>query len=200
MLHALIEARPLGTLITQGPAGLECSLVPFLVDAEASERGTLRAHLARANEHWRGVAGASEAMVVFQDPGAYISPGWYATKRETGKVVPTWNYVAVVCWGRPKIVEDAAWLRALVDRLTARHEGGRAQPWASTDAPATYIEGQLKAIVGVEIPIARIEGKWKASQNRPEADRAGTAAGLDAEGTDAARAMAALVRGDERPG
>jgi transcriptional regulator len=193
-LHALIAARPLGTLIAQGPTGLDASLVPFLVDAEASPRGTLRAHLARANGQWRTLAAANEAMVVFQDQGVYVSPGWYATKRETGKVVPTWNYVAVACWGRPTIIEDAGWLRALVDAVTARHERGRAAPWAMTDAPPTFIEGQLKGIVGLEIPIARIEGKWKASQNRAAADRAGVAEGLDAEGTDAAHAMADLVR------
>jgi len=193
-LHALIAARPLGTLIAQGPSGLDASLLTFLIDADASPRGSLRAHLARANGQWRTLATADEAMVVFQDQGVYVSPGWYATKRETGKVAPTWNYVAVACWGRPTIIDDAGWLRALVDALTARHEQGRAAPWATTDAPPTFIEGQLKGIVGLEIPIERLEGKWKVSQNRTGADRAGVAQGLDAEGADAARAMAALVR------
>ena len=192
--HALIRARPLGTLIAHGPDGLEASLVPFMLDGDASPRGTLRAHVARANPHWRVLEAAAEALVVFQDASAYISPAWYATKRATGKVVPTWNYIVVQAWGRPRIIHDGAWLRALVGDLTARHEAGRADPWAVTDAPAPFIEAQLKAIVGIEIEIARIEGKWKASQNRPEADRAGVAAGLEAKGDDAARAMAAWVR------
>ncbi|MGH6720444.1 MAG: FMN-binding negative transcriptional regulator [Alphaproteobacteria bacterium] len=198
--HGLIRARPLGTLVTHGADGLDSSLVPFLLDADASPLGTLRTHLARANPHWRTLADATEALAVFQDAGAYISPGWYATKRETGKVVPTWNYVVVQAWGRPRVIEDQGWLRALVDDLTTRHELDRDQPWATTDAPASFIAGMLQAIVGFEIPIARIEGKWKASQNRPEADRAGVVAGLEARGDDASRAMAAWVLSGRGPG
>ncbi|MEX2649521.1 MAG: FMN-binding negative transcriptional regulator [Alphaproteobacteria bacterium] len=192
--HDFIRARPLGTLVTNGPRGLDASLVPFIVDAAASPLGTLRAHLARANPHWRIVEGAAEVLVLFQDAGTYVSPSWYATKRATGKVVPTWNYVVVQAWGRPRVIGDAGWLRTLVGALTERHEAGRPDAWSVNDAPPSFIEAQLKAIIGIEIAVTRIEGKWKVSQNRPEADRAGVIQALEAQGDDASRAMARWVR------
>lgn len=190
--HGLIRAHPLGLLITQGPDGLFASPLPFLLDAAASPRGTLRGHLARANPHVRDL-GDGDALVVFQGAEGYVTPSWYETKRETGKVVPTWNYAMVQVRGRPRLVEDREWLARHVADLTDRQEAGRAAPWAVSDAPERFVAGQLKGIVGVEVAIGRIEGKWKVSQNRPEADRAGVIDGLTAQGDAASLAMADLV-------
>ena len=183
--HALIRAHPLGVLVSAGPGGLQANHVPFLVDAEASERGTLRAHLARANPQLRELAGVDECLVVFQGPQTYISPSLYPTKREHGKVVPTWNYITVHAWGAPRVIDDATWLRQQVDDLTSHNEGSRPAPWHVADAPDDYVAAQLKGIVGLEIPLARIEGKWKVSQNRPAVDQAGVVAGLRGSGGDA---------------
>jgi transcriptional regulator len=191
--HALIRSHPLGLLISHGAAGLEANSIPFLIDPNASKFGTLQAHMARANGQWRGLSDATEVLVVFQGADHYITPGWYETKRETGKVVPTWNYVMVQARGRPRVIEDAAWLRVQIEALTNKHESRRSAPWAVSDAPADFIEAQIKAIVGVEIEIAAISGKWKASQNRPVADRLGVIAGLEALGDEASREMAAIV-------
>jgi transcriptional regulator len=196
--HALIRAHPLGLLITHGRDGLQANLVPFLIDPEASEHGTLRAHVARANPQWKTLAEATECLIVFRGPDAYITPSWYATKRETGKVVPTWNYATVHAWGRPRVIEDPAWLRQQVEDLTRLREGARAAPWAVSDAPADFVAAQLRGIVGMEIPITRIEGKWKASQNRPEADREGVVDGLRGQ-DEPAQAMAALVAERSKP-
>jgi len=190
--HALIARHALGLLITSGPGGLQANAVPFLIDADASERGTLRAHLARANPQLAELAAVSECLVVFQGPQHYISPSHYATKRETGKVVPTWNYITVHAWGTPRVMDDADWIRRQVDNLTQHHEAARSAPWNVSDAPDNFIAGQIKGIVGVEIPIARIEGKWKVSQNRTAADRTGVIDGLTGAG-DEANAMALEV-------
>lgn len=190
--HLLIASHPLGLLVSAGPGGLQANHVPFLIDSAASERGTLRAHLARANPQIRELAAVGECLVVFQGPQHYISPSLYPTKQETGKVVPTWNYITVHAWGTPRIIEDAAWLRHQVDDLTARQEHARAVPWRVSDAPAPYIAAQIKGIVGLEIPLARIKGKWKVSQNRPAADQAGIVAGLRSFGSEA-DVMAAAV-------
>ena len=192
--HSLIRAHPLAILVTGNASGLEANPVPFLLDAEASPLGTLRAHVARANPQWRALDPAQEVLVLFQAVDSYVSPSWYASKREHGKVVPTWNYALVQVRGRPRVVEDADWLTRQVRALTDRHEAERAEPWAVHDAPEAFIAAQLKAIVGIEIPITRIEGKWKASQNRPPADRTGVADGLEREGDEASLAMARMVR------
>ena len=189
--HALIRDHPLGLLITAGAGGLMANLIPFLLDSDTANLGVLRCHLARANPQWRELMGVEECMAVFQGPQSYITPSWYAAKRETGKVVPTWNYATVHAWGRPTVIEDAAWLRRQIDGLTALQEGRRAPPWSVSDAPDDFIAAQVKGIVGVEIPILRIEGKWKVSQNRPENDRIGVVNGLTGEGD--AGGMAALV-------
>jgi len=182
-LHELIRAHPLGMLVTLNGAGLQANSVPFILDADpAGGPGILRAHVARANPLWRETRGDVEALVVFQGPQAYISPGWYASKAEHGKVVPTWNYVMVQARGTLRAVDDADWLRAFVTRLTTKHEAVQAQPWAVADAPADYIDTMLRAIVGIEIPLTALTGKWKVSQNRPAADRAGVVAGLTAVG------------------
>ena len=191
--HDLIRAHPLGLLITAGPNGLMANPIPFLVYADASERGTLRAHLSRANGQWQELGAVEECLVVFQGPQDYVTPSWYATKRETGKVVPTWNYATVHAWGRPRVIEDAEWLRRQIDDLTLSREHVRPEPWQVDDAPAPFVAAQIKGIVGVEIPIDRIEGKWKVSQNRPEADRLGVWEGFREEGGDGDE-MAALVR------
>lgn len=190
--HDLIRAHPLGLLITAGPGGLMANPIPMLIYPEGSERGTLRAHLARGNPQWRELSAVAECLVVFQGPQEYVTPSWYPTKQETGKVVPTWNYVTVQASGRPQVIEDAAWLRRQLDDLTLLKEGARLSPWKVDDAPPEYVVAQLKGIVGVEIPIDRIEGKWKVSQNRPEADRAGILAGLREQG-EPSESMAALV-------
>ncbi len=195
--HALIRAHPLGFLITAGPGRLQANSVPFLIDSEARKKGTLRAHLARANPQLQELAQTDECLVVFQGPQRYITPSWYATKQETGKVVPTWNYITVHAWGRPRMIEDVGWLRQQVGELTASQENVRRDPWAIGDAPADFIAAQLKAIVGLEIPIARIEGKWKVSQNRPAADRVGVVAGLRSEG-DETMAAAVAERGSAK--
>jgi transcriptional regulator len=193
-LHALIRARTLGLLVSHGPQGLLANALPFLIDPAASKLGTLRVHMARANGQWRDLTEAPEALVVFQGADHYITPSWYATKQETGKVVPTWNYVMVQAKGRAKVVEDDAWLARQIEALTRGQEARRDKPWAVGDAPADFIVMQRKAIVGIEIEIVDIHGKWKTSQNRPAADRVGVAAGLEALGDEEAREMAAIVK------
>jgi transcriptional regulator len=180
--HDLIRSHPLGLLITSGPGGLMANPIPFLIDAAASERGTLLCHVARANPQWRELAAVPECLVVFQGPQDYVTPSWYATKRETGKVVPTWNYATVHAWGKPTVIDDADWLRRQIESLTQAREASRPEPWQVDDAPAAFVAAQIKGIIGVEIPIDRIEGKWKVSQNRPEPDRAGVAAGYREQG------------------
>ncbi len=191
-LHEAIRRIALGTLVTLGEDGLVASHVPVLVYPEPAPFGTLVGHVARANPQGRSLKPEVDALAVFTGPHAYVSPGWYATKRQTGKVVPTWNYVAVHASGRRRFFDDAERLRGIVTRLTDFHEQGRAEPWKVTDAPADYIAGMLKAIVGFELTIARLEGKWKMSQNRPAGDHAGIVEGLAGEG--AAPAVAAIVR------
>ena len=192
VLHGLIRAHPLGLLITAGPGGLIANPFPFLLDQEGSEKGRLRLHIARANPQWRELEAIEECLVVFQGPQDYVTPSWYATKRETGKVVPTWNYATVHSWGRPRVVDDDAWLRRQIEDLTLSRERHRAEPWKVDDAPADFVTAQMRAIVGVEIAISRIEGKWKMSQNRPIADRLGVIAGFREAG-EAGEAIADLV-------
>jgi transcriptional regulator len=195
VLHALIRRHPLGTLVAVTPQGLDASHIPFEIDPDPAPYGTLRGHVAKANPLWQSLAAAPETLVVFQGSDAYVSPSWYVAKQEHGKVVPTWNYaVAVVhAHGTARVVHDAAWLRTLVTALTDHHEEDRADRWRVTDAPAEYVEKMLAAIVGIEIPIARLQGKWKLSQNRSPADRRGVGAGLESEGR-SADTVAALIR------
>jgi transcriptional regulator len=194
VLHELIRAHPLGALVVVTSSGLDANHIPLEVDPDPAPFGTLRGHIARANPLWRDVARDGEAMAIFQGPGTYVSPAWYPTKTETGKVVPTWNYAVVHAHGTLRFIDDRAWLRAFVERLTNRHEAPRRDPWSITDAPADYIETQLGAIIGLEIPIARLVGKWKVSQNRPAQDQAGVVEGLSREGGPSAAEMARLVR------
>ncbi len=197
VLHDLIRAHPFGVLVTLDATGLVANHLPMEIDTTAGELGTLRGHVARANPVWKAHRPDVEAMAVFQGPQCYITPSYYATKAATGKVVPTWNYATVHAYGPLRVIEDAAWLRRLVEQLTDRHEAARPAgeaPWQVSDAPEAFIDTMLQAIVGIELPIARIEGKWKVSQNRPAEDRAGVVAGLGAGTDPMQRAMAALVR------
>ncbi len=180
VLHDAIRRTGLATLVTMTADGLIASHVPMLLDAEPAPHGTLIGHLARPNPQARGAIG--EALAIFRGPDAYITPSWYETKRQTGKVVPTWNYVAIHAYGPIAFFDDRERLRDVVTRLTERHEAAREEPWAVDDAPTDFVQGMLNGIVGFALPIARLEGKWKMSQNRPAGDRAGVVGGLEAEG------------------
>jgi transcriptional regulator len=192
VLHETIRQAGLATLITTGPGGLDASHLPLLLLPEPGPLGTLVGHVARSNPQWSATPEGSEALAVFLGPDAYVTPSWYVTKQETGKVVPTWNYLAVHARGAVRFFHDRGRLLDLVTRLTDRHEGARLHPWKVSDAPAAYLDGLLDSTVGVELIVTRVEGKRKASQNRSEADRRGVEEGLRREGADA---KAALVRG-----
>jgi transcriptional regulator len=196
VLHDAIRAARLATLVTLGSDGLEASHVPVLLDAAAGPNGTLVGHLSKANPQWRRLSPDVPALAIVSGPDAYVTPSWYETKKQTGKAVPTWNYVAVHAYGPLELFDDAESLRDVVTRLTERHEAGRPDAWAVSDAPEDFLQGMFKGIVGFRLPIARIEGKWKLSQNRPAEDRAGVAAGLRADGGEAEAAVAGLM--DER--
>ncbi len=191
-LHGAIRAARLATLVTSTPQGLLATPLPLLLDPEDGPLGTLHGHLARANPQATAPL-LGEALVVFPGPDAYVSPSWYATKQEHGRVVPTWNYVAVHAYGSPEFFDDPARLLDAVTRLTDRHEAGRADPWAVSDAPPRFIEGQLRGIRGLRLPIARLEGKRKMSQNRSAEDRAGVADGLSESPRPDEREVARLV-------
>ena len=193
VLHDLIRHHPLATVVTLDPDGLNANHIPLELDSEPLPLGTLRGHVSRANPMWQSFSNEVGTLAVFQGPDIYITPSWYQTKQETGKVVPTWNYAVVHAYGPLRINEDPIWLRALVERLTRRNEAPRSNPWEVADAPGVYIDGQLRGIVGIEIPIARLLGKWKVSQNRPEADRIGVAKGLQEVDKAEAIRMAELV-------
>ncbi|MBX3651200.1 MAG: FMN-binding negative transcriptional regulator [Burkholderiales bacterium] len=197
VMHALICAHPLAMLATLSGGILDANHLPLLVDPDPAPNGTLRGHVARANPLWRQPP-EGEVLAVFRGPQAYVTPSWYPSKREHGKVVPTWNYAVVHARGPLVIRDDRDWLHALVSRLTRSQEAGRPQPWGVGDAPEEYIDRMLKAIVGIEIPVTSIEGKWKVSQNRTQADRDGVAAGLRVRDDAEALLMARLVDG-ERP-
>ncbi|HEY1247281.1 MAG TPA: FMN-binding negative transcriptional regulator [Hyphomicrobiaceae bacterium] len=191
-LHATMRAARLCSFVTATADGLIATPLPILLDDTEGAHGVLYGHVARANPQWRS-APVAEAMAIFMGPDAYITPSWYATKQETGKVVPTWNYIAVHAYGPVEFFEDAARLLDVVTRLTELHEGPRADPWAVTDAPADFVRAQLRGIVGLRMPLARIEGKRKMSQNRSAEDRARVTAGLAASERPSDRAVATLI-------
>jgi transcriptional regulator len=186
-LQALMRAHPLATLVTLGPQGLTADPIPLTYDATVGEHGELRGHVARANPLWRHADGHA-VLAVFNGPQAYVTPSAYPTKALTHKVVPTWNYAVVQAAGVLHAEPDAAWLHALVSGLTQEHESPRAQPWAVSDAPEDYVQQMLRAIVGVRIPLTRLVGKWKLSQNRSADDREGVAGAMPSP------ALARLVR------
>ncbi len=177
-LQGLMRTHPLGQLISHGPEGLAASPIPFFYSATEGEFGVLRAHLARANPHWRQLQAEQECLVIFQGPDNYVTPSWYPSKAEHHQVVPTWNYATVHAWGRPQVIDDPAWLRQQLQDFVTQQEAIRPCPWAVSDAPDAFIAKQMQAIIGLEIPITRLEGKWKMSQNRPPADRQGVFQGL----------------------
>ncbi|WAH58895.1 FMN-binding negative transcriptional regulator [Pseudomonas silvicola] len=188
----MAETR-LAIVVTHGEQGLLASHVPLLLDRDEGEFGTLRGHLARANPQWRDLANGSEAMVIFSGADAYVSPGFYPSKAEHGKVVPTWNFLAVHAYGHAEVFSEPERLHALVSRLTNQHEAGQAAPWRVEDAPADYLHGMLKAIVGFCVPIRRLEGKRKLSQNRSPEDIAGVQRGLAASSDPLDNAVAQLM-------
>jgi transcriptional regulator len=181
VLHGLIQSRPFGAWVVWANGELIANHLPFLIDASRGHRGTLVGHVARSNPVWRSIAEATPAIVIFQGPQKYITPSWYPSKQATGAVVPTWNYAVVHAHGCPRVIDDREWLRAHVTALSDRHEHARPEPWQVTDAPADYIDRLLGAIVGIEIPLDALQGKWKLSQNRSHADLIGTAEGLRGE-------------------
>jgi len=193
VIHRLIVDHPLGALVTLGSEGIVANHIPFIIDKAAGELGTLIGHVARNNTLWHDHDEQVEALVIFQGPAAYISPNWYATKQETHEVVPTHNYAVAHVYGPLVIHEDARWLRGAVGRLTKRMEASQERPWKMADAPAPFLDGQLDHIVGIEIPISRMLGKWKTSQNRVRRDREGAIAGLRATGDPTDAAMADLI-------
>lgn len=194
-----IEAHPLGALVTSTPEeGLLATHLPLVLDRAVGPMGTLFGHVARANPHSRSINEKAEAMVIFTGPDAYITPQWYATKREHGRVVPTWNYVAIHAYGTLRLHHDPAFLRPHLEALTRRHEGARSGAWQVSDAPDEFIAQQMKAIVGIELRIDRLEGKWKMSQNRSQADIDGVVQGLG-ESDSATDAMVAGIVQQRRP-
>ncbi|MGH8779546.1 FMN-binding negative transcriptional regulator [Paraburkholderia sp.] len=194
VLHALMAGQPLGALVTVGPQGLDANHVPFEFDPTRGPHGTLRAHVARANPVWQEAAAAPDALVIFQGPAAYVSPTWYPSKHETHRQVPTYNYMVVHAHGRIVVHDDESFLRGLVARLTRTHEAGEAKPWKMGDAPPDFISQMLGAIVGIEIEVTRLVGKWKLSQNKEAADRRGAANTLAARDSDAQQAVGQAMR------
>jgi transcriptional regulator len=194
VLHDLIRRHSFGALVTLNAEGFQANHIPFDLDSTPEPFGTLYAHVARANPVWHDLSNDDRALVIFQGPHTYVSPSWYATKKETGMVVPTWNYAVVHAHGRLRPIEDATWLRAFVEKLTRTYEQGRPEPWNVSDAPAQYIEKQLSAIVGLELTITRLIGKWKINQNRPVHDRASVIQALLEQETESSTAMAKLMQ------
>ncbi|HEY3909777.1 MAG TPA: FMN-binding negative transcriptional regulator [Stellaceae bacterium] len=199
VLIAHIERYDFGLLVSHGPAGLMASHIPFLIERSRAESGAeelhLLGHLARPNPQVAEFADGGEVLAIFSGPHAYVSPGWYASR----PAVPTWNYVDVHAYGALRLVEDDEWLRRFLHKLSARHEAGRAAPWRIADQPAAYIAGMIKGIIGLDIAVTRLEGKYKLSQNRPTADRPRIVAALEAEGRADALALA-RVMAEREPG
>lgn len=193
VMHALIRACPLGVLVVAGAGGLEANHIPFFLRVSDEGSATLLGHVARANPVWRTPGASSAALVVFQGPASYVSPGWYPSKLEHGRVVPTWNYVAVHAQGTVTFHDDPRWTRSQMEWLTRQMEAGRAHPWAVADAPAEHIDRLVANVVGVEVAVERLTGKWKVSQNQSAANRAGVVNGLHEVGGPAAEELARLV-------
>jgi transcriptional regulator len=197
-MHALMRARPLVTLVSGGAAGLYATHMPTVLK-DGGPNGVVEFHLARANPHWKYLAECDEALMIFQGPDSYITPNWYPSKAEHEKVVPTWNYAVVHAYGRPRMMRDADTLRQHVAELTDQQEHSEARPWALTDAPERYIEVMLRGIVGFRFAIARLEGKWKMSQNRETQDCDGVVRGLGKRAAGDDREIAELVARDVKP-
>ena len=193
VMHELIRANPLATLVTLTVNGLTANHIPLLLSENQTAFGTLQGHVARANPIWRESLSEVESIAIFHGSTAYISPSFYATKEENGKVVPTWNYAVVHASGNLRIIDDAGWLRSQIERLTAKQEADFPKPWKLTDAPDDYIEKLLSAVVGIEIVITKLEGKWKVSQNQPEQNKESVIAGLKKRGMPNDEEIAELI-------
>jgi transcriptional regulator len=193
VLDEVVSSNPFAILVSNGPDHPYATHLPTYLERRSDSSAVLRCHLARANPHWRLLESTGSVLAIFQGPHHYVSPSWYPSKRVNGRVVPTWNYIVVHATGTPRLFEGKELIEHVAD-LTRRNESGFEHPWSVDDAPRDYIEGLAKAIVGVEISVQRMEGKWKLNQNRPEADRAGVVEGLEALGTDAGHQMADLMR------
>ncbi|MBA1189167.1 FMN-binding negative transcriptional regulator [Pseudomonas entomophila] len=193
-LHSLMRQTRLAVLVTHGEQGLLATHLPVVVDVDDSEQGTVYGHLARANRQWQDLAAGGEALLVFAGANAYVSPTYYPSKAEDPRTVPTWNYLAVHAYGTAEVIQDVPSLLTIVTRLTDLHEGGRASPWQVSDAPEDYLAGMLRAIVGFRLPIHRLQGTRKLSQNRSQADSEGVRAGLAASPDPQDNHLAALMR------
>jgi len=192
-VRGLISGRPLGTLVTVGADGINANHIPFLYEPQTGERGALIGHVARNNVVWRDHNPDVDSLIIFQGPSAYISPNWYQSKQETHEVVPTYNYAVVHVYGKLIIHDDPKWVRGIVGKLTKAMEAAQPKPWRMAEAPAAFIASQIENIVGIEIAIVRVFGKWKVSQNRPLADRQGAIQGLRTRGESEEEAMAQLI-------
>ena len=193
VMHELIRARPLATLVTLSSNGLNANHIPLHLLESPAPFGTLQGHVARANPILSDFENNIEVLAVFHGPDAYITPSWYATKKETGKVVPTWNYAVVHAYGYMRVIDDAAWLRAHLEALTAHNEASFSKPWAVADAPHEFTEKLIGNIVGFEMVISRLSGKWKVSQNQPQQNMIGVIEGLKESGLQESSDMAVLV-------
>ena len=194
VLHDAIQNAGLAMLVTTGPGGIDVSHLPLMLDPADGPYGTLYGHLARANDQWKTATPDQPALAVFTGPDAYVSPSFYPSKAAHGKVVPTWNYVAIHARGALRFFHDAEGLHDVVSRLTRRHEAARLQPWTVADAPPAFVKQQLRAIVGFSLRIEALEGKWKMSQNRTEEDRAGVAAGLSQSGEPIEQVVGRMIK------
>ncbi len=193
VMHELMRARPLSTLVMLTSNGLEANHIPLHLSDTPAPFGTLRGHFARANPLWSDYSKDIEVLAIFHGPDSYITPSWYATKPETGKVVPTWNFAVVHAYGTLRVIDDAAWVRAQLETLTTHHEAGFAHPWAVSDAPVEFTERLIANLVGIEIVITKLTGKWKVNQNQPAQNQASVIEGLNNSGLRDAAQMAALV-------
>jgi transcriptional regulator len=193
VMHSLIVSRPLGTLVTLGASGLFASHIPMVLEDDGSEFGVLKGHISRANTQWQDFVPTMDALAIFAGHQHYITPRWYPGTKEHGQEVPTWNYVVVHAYGPLKVIQDHRWLLTNVEKLTNIHESTSPIPWKVSDAPEDFIQSQLKGIVGLELPIQKLEGKWKVSQNRTERERNGVVDGLAKLNTPESLAMKALV-------
>jgi transcriptional regulator len=196
-IHAEMQKIRLATLVTVTGNGMVATHLPLMLDPAAGEYGTLYGHVARGNTQWSESLPDVEALAIFTASDAYVTPNWYPSKQETGKVVPTWMYAAIHAYGTVRFIDDAEWLRDFVTRLTDKHEASKAQPWKVTDAPPAYIDSQLARIIGVELSISRLEGKWKFDQRSTVQDRAGVLEGLEASGAPGNLEAASMMRGIE---
>lgn len=194
VMYELIRNRPLSTLVTMGPDGINANHIPLHLSETPEPFGVLRGHVARSNPIWSDLDFAIEALAIFHGPEAYISPSWYATKQEAGKVVPTWNYTVVHAYGSLRIIDDAVWVRAQLEALTNHNEAVFPEPWAVSDAPVEFTEKLIEAVVGIEMVITRLSGKWKVSQNQPPQNQSSVIQGLNGSRQSEAVTMAELVK------